>query len=157
YMRPAARSRASAISSSSCSSAKTSSTRPLDTFAWKPVIVCSESRTRAASAGSTGVERTRGFCFAPAHFARCSATRTERPFCTISRASRRRPSWSGTARTALAELPTLDHAEHVLGQLEEAYAIGDGRLRTADPLGHLALREPELVDEHGVRPRLLHR
>ena len=61
------------------------------------------------------------------------------------------------ARVAFAQLAALDHPEHVVGQLEQADPVRDGRLRTADALRDLAEREAELVDEDGVRARLLDR
>ena len=61
------------------------------------------------------------------------------------------------ARVTLAQLAALDHPEHVVGQLEQADPVRDGRLRAADALGDLTEREPELVDEDGVRARLLDR
>src|SRR5581483_572123 len=61
------------------------------------------------------------------------------------------------ARMALAELAALDHAEHVVGELEQADPVRDRRLRATDPLRHLAEREPELVDQDGVGARLLDR
>ena len=61
------------------------------------------------------------------------------------------------ARMAFGELPALEHAEHVVGQIEQADPVRDGRLRAADALRHLAERQPELVDQHRVGARLLDR
>ena len=61
------------------------------------------------------------------------------------------------ARVAFAQLAALDHPEHVVGQLEQADPVRDGRLRAADALRDFAEREAELVDEDGVRARLLDR
>ena len=58
---------------------------------------------------------------------------------------------------SLGQLPALDHPEHVVGQLEQADPVRDGRLGAADPLGHLAERERELVDQDGVGTGLLDR
>ena len=47
--------------------------------------------------------------------------------------------------------------EHVVRQLEQADPVRHRRLRLADPLGDLAEREAELVDQDGVPARLLDR
>src|SRR5436190_266423 len=67
--------------------------------------------------------------------------------------------WHGEHRAgvSLAELAALEHAEHVVGQLEQPNPVRDGRLGAADAVGHLAQREPELVDQDGVRTGLLDR
>src|SRR5581483_7382946 len=59
------------------------------------------------------------------------------------------------ARVAFRELSAFDHAEDVLGQLEQANAVGDRGLRVADALADLAQRKPELVDQHRVRAGFL--
>ena len=69
--------------------------------AGKPVKRSAALRTRSASAGST-FGTLRGLVFAPAQRAARSAARTDIPRRTIWRASRLRPSWSGTASTARA-------------------------------------------------------
>ena len=49
----------------------------------------------------------------------------------------------------LGQLSPLDHGEDVVGELEQAETVRDGRLRCADALGDVAQREVELVDEDG--------
>ena len=44
---------------------------------------------------------------------------------------------------------------HVLGEVQQRHALGDMRLRPADPLGKHPLRVPELLDEPPVRFGLL--
>ena len=61
------------------------------------------------------------------------------------------------ARMALGQLAPRDHAQHVLGQLEQPDPVRDRRLRAADALGDLAEREAELVDQHGVGTRFFDR
>src|SRR5205814_810059 len=61
------------------------------------------------------------------------------------------------ARVTVGQLAPLDHAEHVLGQLEQADPVGDRRVRTAHALADLAEAEPELVDQERISPRLLDR
>src|SRR5439155_24924347 len=51
----------------------------------------------------------------------------------------------------------LDHPEHVVGQVEQADAVRDTRLRAPDALRDVAERKLELVEEDGVRARLLDR
>src|SRR5207253_11233955 len=59
------------------------------------------------------------------------------------------------ARVTIGQLASLDHAEHVLGELEQADPVGDRRVRATDPLADLPQAEPELVDEERIRARLL--
>ena len=61
------------------------------------------------------------------------------------------------ARVSFGELPALEHREHVVRQLEQANPVRDRGLRAADPLGDLAERERELVDQDGVGTCLLDR
>ena len=111
--------------------------------------------------GRRGAGGAARFAAAPAQRAARSAARTDSPCRTIWRASRRRPSWSGTASTARAwpsvSSPRSTMREHVVRKLEQPDAVRDRRLRAADPLGDLAEREAELVDQHRVRARLLDR
>ena len=58
---------------------------------------------------------------------------------------------------ALGQLAAGDHPEHLLGQLEQAQPVRDRGLGAADPVGDVSERELELVDERGVRTRLLDR
>ena len=55
------------------------------------------------------------------------------------------------------ELAALDHAEHVIGKIEQPEPVRDGRLRTPDSLGDVAEAEHELVEQDGVRASLLDR
>src|SRR5579862_631312 len=61
------------------------------------------------------------------------------------------------ACVSLAQLAALDHAEAIVGKVEQTDPVGHRRLRPTDPLGDVALRQPELVDERCVRARLLDR
>jgi hypothetical protein len=61
------------------------------------------------------------------------------------------------AGVSFGQLAANEHPQHLVRQLEQAQAIGDERLRTADALGHFAERKTELVDQHRVRARLLDR
>src|SRR5439155_17480351 len=60
-------------------------------------------------------------------------------------------------RVAFRELPALDHAEHVVRQIEQADAVRHRRLRASDAFCDLAEREAELVEQYRVGPRFLHR
>ena len=116
-------------------------------------------RARSASAGSTVVAvRLRR---APPSRAAFSAARTVRPSCgDLPRQAparvvvRQRQHGPGVA---LGEVAAGEHPEHVLGKLEQADAVRDRRLRAADPLGDLAERELELVDQRRVGARLFDR
>ena len=57
----------------------------------------------------------------------------------------------------LRQLTALHHAEHVVREVEEAKAVGYGRLRAPHLLGHVPEGQDELVHEHGVGARLLDR
>ena len=151
---------ASASSSSWCSSSQAISTLPGATRTSSPVSAARPARIRAASAGSTGVF-VRGFVRAPDQRAARSAARTDMPWATILRASLRRlglvRDGEHGAGVALRELAALDHREHVVGELEQPQLVRDRGLRAADPLGDLAERELELVDQQRVAARLLDR
>src|SRR5262249_31315571 len=54
----------------------------------------------------------------------------------------------------IGELASLDHAEHVLGELEQADSVGDRWVRPANALADLAEAQAELVDQQRVRPCL---
>src|SRR5437763_2121516 len=60
-------------------------------------------------------------------------------------------------RMTLAQLTALDHAEHVVGEVEQADPVRDRGLRPADALRDVTEREPELVDQHRVCTCFLHR
>ena len=99
---------------------------PRETFAGLPSRRSAVSRTRRASAGSTGAAARRGRCFAPAHRAACSAARTESPRRTEARElaalllaghGKHRP------RMTFGQLASLDHAKDIVGEIEQAQAV----------------------------------
>jgi hypothetical protein len=55
----------------------------------------------------------------------------------------------------LAQIPTREHPQHFLGELEETQAIRHRGLRSSDARSHIAERQLELVHERRVRARLL--
>ena len=147
---------ASSVSTSSArrvSSPKWSSSLPAETRAGRPVSRSAAARARSASAGSTGVARGRRR--APPSWAARSVARTVRPSRATRRARRVRASSSGTrehrAGVALGQLAAGEHPEHLLGKLEQPQPVRDAGLRAADPLGDLAERELELVDQRRRR------
>ena len=102
------------------------------------------------------------FVRAPAARAARSAARTDRPSRMITpsqpaASARDRGHGEHRACVALRELVAATSSEDVVGELEQAQAVRDRRLRAADSLRDLAEREAELVDQHGVRPCLLDR
>src|SRR5262245_9862989 len=123
------RSRASA-SSSSWTSLSTEISRPRAvTRAGKPVSRAVTAFTRAASSGSADGRRLR-FVAAPDQRASRSAARTERPLRTILRASRRRPSLSGTASTALA-WPSVRSPRSTSARMSSGSSSSRSRFETA--------------------------
>ena len=155
----AAPSSTSTSSSSPVSSPKCSSSLPPLTRAGRPVSRCAAVRARSASAGSTVVGRgarlplraaVLGRPLGRAHGHALARDLLREPTAGVVVGQRQHG-----AGVALGDLAAGEHPEHVLGQLEQADAVRDGRLRAADALGHLAERELELVDQRRVRARLL--
>src|SRR5215203_1762684 len=125
----AARSRASA-SSSSPTSLSTGISRPRAlTRARKPVNASAAILTRSAS---SGLADGRLLCFvaAPDERASRSVARTDRPWRTILRASRRRPSLSGTASTARA-WPSVSSPRSTIARMSSASSSRRSRFETA--------------------------
>ena len=154
-----ARSSTSTSSASWISSANAISRRPADADG-----AAREAFSRSpGTIGEDGIDgragRSRGLRLAPAQRAARSASRTDSPRLTISRAKRRRSSvvrdGEHGPHASLAELAALEHREHVLRQVEQAHAVRDRRLGPSDLVGDLAETQLELVDEQGVGPRLL--
>ena len=129
------------------------------TRAGRPVRPCAAVRARSASAGSTGVRRAMAAGAAVLGRLLGGADREA----VLGDLPRQPPARVVVGQrqhgpgVALGELAAGEHPEHVLGQLEQAHAVRDGRLRAADPLGDLAERELELVDQGRVGARLLDR
>ena len=140
-----ARSSASASSSSSCSSAKTISTRPLPTLAWKPV---SRSSVVAHARGERRIDRRRADARLLLRAGPLRALLGDADGEALLHDLAREAAAALVvghrehgARVPFRELAALDHAEHVVRQLEQADAVRHRRLRTADALGDLAERE----------------
>ena len=58
---------------------------------------------------------------------------------------------------AFTQLAGGEHLQHLVRELEQPQPVRDRWLRAADPVGDLAEREPELVQQNGVSARFLQR
>ena len=126
--------------------------RPRRPLASKPVRAFTASLLRLRERGST-----RSLC-APSCARRPTGRRAPPLEPTALRARSAAPACGGVVvghrqhrpRVTLGQLAAADHREHVVGQLEQPDPVRDRGLRAADPLGDLAERQPELVEQHRV-------
>ena len=158
----AAASSASTSSARPCSSAKSISIVEPRTRASNPVSRRNASRARPASAGSTRSRLARAASASRRPSGRPARRRARTALAGRSgaRAGGGPPGPAPRARPARGprvSSPRSTIAEHVVGQLEQPQPVRDRRLRAPDPLGDVAERERELVDERRVGARLLDR
>jgi hypothetical protein len=57
----------------------------------------------------------------------------------------------------LGDVSPREHPQHLFGKLEQAETVRHSGLRPTDPLGDVAQRQLELVDERGVGASFLDR